>query len=133
MSPDHDRFFPSGHQPGNVLANDGLPEDGAAEHVPDGAVRALPHFLELELFDPLLVGRDRGALDADVVLLDGFGAVQRHLVVGQVAVFHAQVVNVKLDVQERQDEFLLDQVPDNAGHLVAQDVDHGPGADFRHV
>ena len=66
-------------EPGDVLADDGLPENGSAEDVSDGAVRRLPHLLQLELLDPGLVRGDGGALDADVELLDGVRAVDGHL------------------------------------------------------
>ncbi len=65
--------------PGNVVADDGLAEDGPAQDVPDGAVGRPPHVLEVELFHPLLVRSDGGALDAHVVLLDGLGCVGCHL------------------------------------------------------
>lgn len=133
VAADDDGLLPAGDEPRDVLADDGLAEHGAAEDVPDGAVGALPHLLELELLDSLLVGSDGSALDADVVLLDGVGAVDGDLVVGLVAVLHAQVVSVQLDVQEREDQLVLDQVPDDPGHLIPEDVDDGSGLYFRHV
>ncbi|CAG9096414.1 unnamed protein product, partial [Plutella xylostella] len=133
VAADDDGLLPAGDEPRDVLADDGLAEHGAAEDVADGAVGALPHLLELELLDSLLVGSDGGALDADVVLLDGVGTVDSDLVVGLVAVLHAQVVSVQLDVQEREDQLVLDQVPDDPGHLIPEDVDDGSGLYFRHV
>jgi hypothetical protein len=55
-------------------------------------------------------------------LLDGVGRVDRHLIVGGVTVLHAQVVVVQLKVQIREDQLVLDHLPDDAGHLVAVDV-----------
>lgn len=40
-------------------------------------VGGLPHLLQLELLDTGLIGGDGGALDADLVLLDGFGGIDR--------------------------------------------------------
>lgn len=40
-------------------------------------VGRLPHLLELELLDTGLIGGDGGALDADLVLLDGLGSIDR--------------------------------------------------------
>ena len=66
-------------EPRDVLADDRLPENGSAKNVSDRAIRRLPHLLELELFHPGLIRSDGGALDANVVLLDGVRAVNRHL------------------------------------------------------
>ena len=60
-----------------------------------------PHLLQAELLDPGLVGRDRRALDADAVLLDRVGRVDRDLVVGCVAVLDAEVVVLEVDVEVR--------------------------------
>lgn len=49
VPPDGDGLRPAWNQPGNVLADDGLTEDRAPQDVPDGAVGALPHLLQLEL------------------------------------------------------------------------------------
>ena len=77
---------------------------------------------------------DGGAFDADAVLLDGVGRVDRHLIVGGVAVLHAQVVIFELEVEIGVDQLVLDDLPDDAGHLVPIEfynrVIH---LDFRHV
>jgi hypothetical protein len=59
----------------------------------------LPHLLEAELLHPRLVRRDGRALDADAVLLDRVGGVDRDLVVGLVAVLDPEVVIVEVDVE----------------------------------
>ena len=92
VAADHERLGPARHQARHVLADDGLAEDDAAQDVADGAVGALPHLLEVELFDARLVGRDGRALDGDAVLLGGVGRVDGDLVVGLVAVLDAEVV-----------------------------------------
>ena len=55
-------------------------------------------------FDALFVGRDGRALDADAVLLDGEGRVDRHLVIGGVTVGQAEVVVEAVDVDVREDQ-----------------------------
>jgi hypothetical protein len=69
------------------------------------------------------VGGDRGALDADPVALDGLGGIHRHLVVGRIPVLDPEVVVLELDIEERQDEVVADEVPDDARHLVAVELD----------
>ena len=127
VTADDDGLGPARNQTGHVLADDRLTEDHAAQDVADGAVRRLPHLLQAELGHARLVRRDRGALHADAVLLDGVGSVDRHLVIGGVAVLHAQVIVVQLDVHEREDQLVLDPLPDDPGHLVAVDVHDGIG------
>ena len=86
VAADDDRLGPARHQARHVLADDRLAEDHAAQDVADGAVRRLPHLLEVEFLHPAFVRRDGGALDADAVLLDRLGRVDGDLVVGRVAV-----------------------------------------------
>ncbi|MHC2718602.1 hypothetical protein ACVMGE_001089 [Bradyrhizobium diazoefficiens] len=103
------------------------------EDVADGAVRRLPHLLEVELLHPGFIRGDGGALDADADLLDRFGGVDGDLIVGVVAVFHPQVEIHQLDIQERGDQLVLDVLPDDPGHLVAIEFDDGIGyLDFCH-
>ncbi len=123
VTADDDGLGPARHQTRYVRDDDGRAEDGAAEDVTDGAVGRPPHLLQTEFLDTRFVGGDGGALDADVVLLDGVRRVDRHLVVGGVAVFHAEVVVLEIHVQVRVDQLVLDELPDDAGHLVAVEFD----------
>jgi hypothetical protein len=50
-------------------------------------------------------------------------AVDGDLVVGGVAVLDAEVVVVELDVEVREDQLVLDELPDDARHLVAVHLD----------
>lgn len=45
VTTDDDGLSPSGNDPGNALAQDRLPEHGAAEDVPNRPVRTQPHLL----------------------------------------------------------------------------------------
>jgi hypothetical protein len=83
-------------------------------------------FLRLNSFTRLR-RRDGRALDADAVLLDGVGRVDRDLVVGGVAVLDAEVVILQVDVEIGVDQLVLDELPDDPGHLVAVDLDDGVG------
>ncbi|MCY1300304.1 hypothetical protein D9M70_498650 [compost metagenome] len=123
MTADDDRLGPARNQARNVLADDRLAEDDAAEDVADRAVRRLPHLLQLEFLDAGFIRRDRGALDADAVLLDRVGGIDRHLVFGRIAVFDAEVVIFQIDVEVGMDQLVLDELPDDAGHLVAVELD----------
>src|SRR5581483_169346 len=125
VTADHDRLRPAGHEPRNVAADDRLAEDRAVEFVADRAVRRLPHLLQSELLDARLVRRDRRAFHADAVLLDRARRVERHPIVGRVPVLDPQIVVLQVDVEIRQDQLVLDELPDDARHLVAVELDDG--------
>ena len=125
VTADTNRLRPTRHQARDVLHDDGLSEDGAADDVAERAVGTAPHLLQAELLHALLVRRDGRTLDADAVLLDRFGGVDRDLIVRLVALFDAEVVVEQLDVEVRQDEPVLDELPDDAGHLIAVELDDG--------
>ena len=74
-------------------------------------------------------GRDGRALDADAVLLDRVRGVDGDLVVGGVAALDAEVVVLEVDVEVGVDQPVLDELPDDPGHLVAVELDDG----FRHL
>jgi hypothetical protein len=57
------------------------------------------------------------------VLLGRVGRIDRHLVVGFVAVLHPEIEILKVHVQIRQDQLLADLLPDDARHLVAVHLD----------
>ena len=57
------------------------------------------------------------------MLLDGVGGVDGHLVIGGVAVFDREVVIFDVEVKVGQDQLVLDELPDDAGHLVAVELD----------
>jgi len=123
VAADDDGLFPAWDETRDAWDDDGFAEDRAAEMIPDGAVGAQPHFLEVELLHPLLIGRYRCAFHTDAVLLDSFCGVEGHLVGGSVAVGEAEVVVFEVDVEVFVDEFVFDVLPDDAGHFIAVKLD----------
>ncbi|AFT99004.1 NADP-dependent isocitrate dehydrogenase [Nocardia brasiliensis ATCC 700358] len=125
VAADDDRLGPAGHQARDVGDDDRGAEDGAAEDVADGAVGRAPHLLQAEFLDAGLVRRDGGAFDADAVALDRLGGIDGDLVVCLVPVLDAQVVVLEVHVEIRMDQLVLDELPDDPGHLVAVEFDDG--------
>ncbi len=103
---------------------------GSRKMTPPRMLRIVPFgdfhiFFSLNSSTRCFVRRDRGAFDADAVLLDRVGGVDRHLVVGRVAVLDAEIVIFEVDVEIGVDQLVLDELPDDAGHLVAVEFDDG--------
>ena len=57
--------------------------------------------------------------------LIAFGRVDGDLVVGRVALLDPEVEVLQVDVEVGEDQLLLDERPDDAGHLVAVELDDG--------
>ncbi|EBA07220.1 NADP-dependent isocitrate dehydrogenase protein [Sagittula stellata E-37] len=115
----HDGRGPARHEARHVAADDRLAEDDAAQDVADRAVGRLPHLLETEFLDTLLVRGDRRAFDRDANLLRLFGGVDGDLVPGPVPLLDPEIVVKQVQVEVRQDQLFLDESPHDAGHLVA--------------
>lgn len=87
-------FHPSRHQPGNVLADNGLSEDSATEDVSNCAIGRLPHLLQLELLHSLLIWCDGCTLYANVVFLYGFSSFHGYFIICSITMLNAQVIAV---------------------------------------
>ena len=90
MAADDDRFGPAGDETGDVPADDRLAKDRAADDIADGAVRRLPHLFQAKLLHPPLVRGDGRALDADPVFFNRLRRLDRHFILGGVAILHRQ-------------------------------------------
>ena len=120
-----DRLCPTRHQARNILHDDRLAEHRSADDVTERAVRAAPHLFEVELLHTLLIRRDGRALNAHAVLLDGLRRVNCDLVVGLVALLDTEIVIQQLNVEVRKDEAILDELPDDARHLISIELNDG--------
>ena len=127
MAGDGDGLFPVLDHRLDAVDHDGGTEHGAVQHGADGTVGALPHLVQLVLVHALGIGGDGGALDRHAILLVGKSSVHGHLVAGGIAVGQAKVIVFGLEVHKRKDQFVLDHLPQDAGHLVAVHLDEGRG------
>ena len=119
MPANDDGLGPVVDKTGDVVDHDGLPENGSIEIVSNGAVGALPHLLQLELFHSGFIGGDGGTLNSDFAVLDSFGGIKRHFVVSFISKFHSQIEVLDVEVKEGVDELVLDLLPEDSGHLIS--------------
>ena len=127
VSADNDGFFPAGHKFRDVADDDGLTEDGAADDVSDGTVGGLPHLLKVELGDTSLIRGDGCALNANLAGLDCFSGVDSDLIISGVTVLDAEIEVLDVKVQVRVNQLVLDELPDDSGHLVTVELSNGLG------
>lgn len=125
VSSDDDGLGPVLDESGDVLDEDGFSENGSIEVISNGSIGTLPHLLEFEFLDSGLIGGDGGALDADLAVLDGLGSVKSDLVVSLVSVLDAQVEVLDVKVEVGVDEIVLDELPEDSGHLVSVELGNG--------
>jgi hypothetical protein len=126
VAADDDRLGPARHQARHVLADDRLAEDHAAQDVADGAVGRLPHFLRLNSFTRASSGVMVAHLTPTPTFLIASAAsmVTWSLVASR---YSTRGRNIQVDVEIGQDQLVLDELPDDAGHLVAVEFDDGIG------
>ena len=124
VTADDDGLRPARHQARHIRADDRLADDDAAEDVADRAIRRFPHLLEIEFLHPRFIGRDGGAFDADAMLLDRICGIDGDLVLGLVAVLDGKIVILEQNIEIGMDELGLDQLPDDACHLIAIQLNH---------
>ena len=53
------------------------------------------------------------------------GRINGDLVVGLIPLFHTQIVVFQINIEIGQDQFILDDLPDDACHLVAVELYNG--------
>ena len=78
--------------------------------------------LQVELLDSCFIRGDGRTLDSDRVLLDGLSGIDGDLIVGLVTVLESQIIVLEVNVEVRVDEFVLDVLPDHAGHLISVEL-----------
>lgn len=122
VSSDNNWLFPSWNESGDIFNNDGFSKDGTVQDVSDGSVGAFPHLFEIELLDSGFVRGDGGTFDTNFALFDGVGGIDGDLIVGGVSMFDAEVEVLNIEVEEGEDEFVLDGLPDDPGHLIAVEL-----------
>ena len=123
MAGNADGLFPCGNIGRDALDQNRRTEHGAVKYGSDGAVGRLPHLLEIVFAHSRRVGGNGSALDRNAVFPGGFRTVEGHLIVGFVAVNQTEIVILRLEIDIGINEYVLDHLPDDAGHFVAVHLD----------
>jgi hypothetical protein len=99
-----DGLFPARNQEWHILAENWLTKHSTSKDISNGAIRRLPHLLELELFNSGLIRRDSGALNPNIVLPNGIRSIHSNLVIGFVTVLHSQIIVLDVKINKWQDQ-----------------------------
>ena len=83
--------------------------------------------MQLVLVHTFQVGGDGSALYANTILLASLSSLDGDLVTSLVALYKTQVVVLTLEVYKRKNQFVLDHLPQDAGHLVTVHLHDGSG------
>ena len=119
MSSNDNGFLPSWDQSGNVFDDDWFSEDSSVQNVSDCPIWTFPHFFQIELFHSSLIRCDSGAFDTDLALFDGISSINGNLVIGGISVLDSKIKVFDVEVEEGEDKFIFDGLPDDSGHLVS--------------
>ena len=124
MTADHDRLGPAWDQPGDVRDHDRLPENHPTQNIADGPVRRPVHSPQAELLHARLIRCDRRAFHPHSMLLDRIRRIHRHLIIGGIPALDPEVEILQIHVQIRMDQTVLNERPDDPGHLITIELDH---------
>ena len=119
MTGQRDGLFPVRHKGNDTLHQDWRAEHGAVQNGADRAVRGFPHLMQVVFLHAGSVRGDGRAFHGDAVFFCGLGALHCDAVACLVAVLEPQIIVFRLQIHVRQDEDLLEHLPDDARHLVA--------------
>ena len=114
-----DRFLPAGQEGDNPVDKNGCTENRSVQDGADGTVRRFPHLVQIVFLYPGCIGGNGGAFDGDAVFFGCLSAFRRDTVGCFVAVFQAQIIIFRFEVDVRGDQNLLEHFPDDSRHLIA--------------
>lgn len=125
VSSNNNGLFPARNNCGDSGNDNGLTENSTAKDVSNGTVGRKPHLLEVEFLHTGLIRSDGGTLDTDLVLDDGLSSINSDPIVSLVTVLDTKIVVLEIDVDERKDKFILDELPNDSGHFITVKFDNG--------
>ena len=125
MTGNGDRLLPVLHTWVNAWNGDRCTKYSSVHDASDGSVRTFPHFVQLVFIHTLGIRSNRGTLYCHTIFLGSLSRVDGHLIVGLITIGQAQVIILSLEVDERQYQFILNHLPQDASHLVTVHLHQG--------
>ena len=118
MTGDGNRLLPVLYTRVDTWDGDRSTEYGTVHDATDSSIRALPHFVEFILVHTLCIRSDSSTLHSHTIFLSRLGRVDGYLVVGLVAIRQTEIIILRLQINERKNQFVLNHLPENSCHLI---------------
>ena len=118
MTGDGNRLLPVLYTRVDAWDGDRSTEYGTVHDATDSSIRALPHFVEFILVHTLCIRSDSSTLHSHTIFLSRLSRVDGYLVVGLVAIRQTEIIILRLQINERKNEFILNHLPENSCHLI---------------
>ena len=119
MSANDDRLFPRRNKSRDVFDKNRLPKDSSIQDVTDSAIRTFPHLLKLKLLNSSLIRGYSSTFDPHSYFFDRLSRINCDLIIGSISVLDAEVVVSDRNIDEREDQFFFDDLPNDSSHLVS--------------
>ncbi|MPM79706.1 hypothetical protein SDC9_126745 [bioreactor metagenome] len=113
-----DGFFPPRYRRTEKGQQNGGAERRPVQNGADGSVGGGPDLRQVIFLLPMAVGGDGGAFDCHAQPLCGIGRVNGHLIPRLVAMTKTQIVVLRFQVHVGLNQFVLNDLPEDAGHFV---------------
>ena len=118
MTGNGDRFLPVLHTWLDSLYHNGSTKNSSIQDCTNSSVRAFVHFFQIILRHSGFIRGNGGTFNSNSVFLGGFRCIYSYLVISLISVFQSKIIVFCLQINKRKKKLILDQLPQNSGHLV---------------
>ena len=118
MTGNSDRFLPVLHTWLDSFYHNGSTKNSSIQDCTNSSIRAFVHFLQIVLRHSGFIRGNGGTFNSNSIFLGGFRCIYSYLVISLISVFQSKIIVFCLQVNKRKKKLILDQLPQNSGHLV---------------
>ena len=111
MAAKNNRLFPAAYSSVNIAYKDRLTENSSVKLCTDNSVRAWSELLEVVFFYACLVRSDCCTLNTNMKAFDSRSCIVSNFIIRIIAAFEPKVVILSFQINIRQKEFVLDNLP----------------------